>query len=136
MKKTNFVKLLVTVMVLGLLFVPVTVFGANIRVICENNGNEHTNKEEPFPHRAPAHYSHLAGAYWDAETGVLSIGFNAEADDVTISIYNNDTLIEETTCSVSYGSEKVFNLSSCGSGDYEIVITGIGDDDLFGYYTK
>lgn len=136
MKKTNFVKLLMAVMVLGLLFVPVTMNGANIRVVSENNGNENTNKEEPFPHRAPAHYSHLAGACWNAETGVLSIGFNAEADDVTISIYNNDTLIDETMCSVIYGSVKTFNLSSCGSGDYEIVITGIGDDDLHGYFTK
>lgn len=59
MKKTNFVKLLMAVMVLGLLFVPVTMNGANIRVVSENNGNENTNKEEPFKYHGVGSSDHF-----------------------------------------------------------------------------
>ena len=134
--KKNFAKLFIAAMMLGTASVPTVVYGGKIKVICENNGNGNTNKENEYPHRVPAHYSHLAVAYWDAETSELSIGFNADAADVTISIYRGDALVDEANGSISVDDEISFNLSSYGTGDYQVVITGIGNDDLYGYFSK
>lgn len=132
MKKKCFVKLFVAALMLGLASVPCMVFGEKLRVVCINNDNNNTQEE--FPHWAPAHYSNLAYAVWDVETGLLTVGFNAQADCVTISIYKDEVLIEEDCCSVGDSSEFIFNLSSYGSGDYQIVITGLGNTDLYGYF--
>ena len=133
--KKNFAKLFIAAMMLGMASLPTVVYGGKIRVVCNNN-NDNDNTDLEYPHRVPAHYSHLAVAYWDAETSELSIGFNADAADVTISIYRDDALVDEVNGSISVGDEISFNLSSYGTGDYQVVITGIGNDDLYGYFSK
>ena len=136
MKTSRSLKLLVAAMMLGLASIPNFVYGGLIKVTSsgsgDNNGNDNTQSH--FPRRHPAHYTDLAVAYWETGTGVLSIGFNAESEEVSISIYKDDTLVVESTRSVNNGTEVSFNLSSYDSGDYQIVIMGICDDDLYGNF--
>jgi len=135
--KTKMKMLLMAVVMLGMASYPIFMNGGVIRVESNNgNGNNggNNNTETQFPHLAPPHYSNLASAYWDAVTGVLSVSFYDDADEVTISIYKDDTLVTGTTCSVSMDDVINFNLSSYGSGDYQIVITGMGNDNLYGNF--
>ena len=135
-------KLLIAAMFFGVVSIPSAMYGDNIKVTTGSSGSDkggyggNDNPEEHYPHRAPAHYSNEAAAYWNAETGLLSVSFYSESDEVTISIYKDDELIEETFCPVSYGDVVNFDLSSYGNGDYQIVISGLADDDLYGYFSK
>lgn len=127
--KTKMLKLLLAACMLGLPIFQNAMSADPIRV---TKGPKGSNKDNEFPHRDSGCYSDLAFAYYDTETGLLSITFNAEADNTSISIYQNDTLIIETTRSVFIGDVVTFDLSYYGTGDYQIVITGIDDDELYG----
>ena len=117
--------------IIGLLSVPIMTLGGTIQII-KSEGND--NKELDFPRRTPVHYSNLASAVWDAETGELSVSFNADADETTIFIYKDGELVAETVRSISTGDIVVFDLSVCGDGEYQIVISSLGDDDLYGNF--
>ena len=128
--KTKMMTLLLAAMMLGIPMLQSEMFAGNVRV----TKVKHDNKESVFPHLAPGHYSRLASATWDEETGLLAVMFNAESEEVGISIYKDDMLIEEDTCPVSEGTVLTFDLSYYGDGDYQIVITGIGNDVLYGNF--
>jgi len=128
--KTKMLKLLLAACMLGLPIFQNAMSADPIRV---TKGPKGSNKDNEFPHRDSGCYSDLAFAYYDTATGLLSITFNAEADNTSIYIYQNDTLIIETTRSIYIGDVVTFDLSAYGTGDYQIVITDFGDEDLYGY---
>ena len=47
---------------------------------------------------------------------------------------DEDTLVIEETRPVFEGEVMVLDLSSYGTGDYQVVITGVGDDTLYGNF--
>ncbi|MBQ9676808.1 MAG: DUF3244 domain-containing protein [Prevotella sp.] len=126
-------RLLLAVMMMGLPIFQTEMFAGNIRVQTKKVND---NRKDEHKHLAPGHYSWLASAVWDEEIGSLSITFNAESDEVCVCIYKNDTLLIEDSLSVFEGYEATYDLSSYGDGDYQIVITGIGNDVLYGSFTK
>ncbi len=128
--KTRMMKLLMAVLMLGMPMLQCEMFAGTIKVT--NKGND--NKESEFPHRMPPHYSPLASAEWDEETGNLSITFNTESDEVCVCIYKDDTLVIEETLSVIEGDTVSYDLSTYGTGDYQIIITGLGEDILYGNF--
>lgn len=151
MEKTT-MKLLLAVLMLGLPSLQGAVHADEIEVITVDggagegledgmfpeDGNEiiHDNKEEEFPRRMPAHYSHLVNANWNKAVGSLSVSFFTSTTQAVISIYKDETLIEETTCQVSVGDIIEFDLSIYGSGDYQLVITGVGRSTLYGNFSR
>lgn len=149
MKKTT-KKLLLAALLLGLPSLQGTVYADIIEVITVDGGagdglesgmypeNEiiHDNKEEEFPRRIPTHYSHLVNANWDKSVGSLSVNFFTSTTQAVISIYKGEVLIEETTCQISMGDIIEFDLSMYGSGDYQLVITGVGRSTLYGNFSK
>lgn len=138
MIRNNYVKLLIAAMMLGMASVPSNSWSGVIRIICEQTGpgSGNDNTELEYPHRAPIHFSNEASAHWNAETGLLSIWFYAESEEVTISIYKDDILVEEGCCSIIYGDVLNIDLSSYGNGDYQIIISGFGDENLNGTFSK
>ena len=114
MIRNNYVKLLMAAIMLGMASVPSNSWSGVIRIICEQT----------------------ASAHWNAETGLLSIWFYAESEEVTISIYKDDILVEEGCCSIIYGDVLNIDLSSYGNGDYQIIISGFGDENLNGTFSK
>ena len=129
--KTKMMTLLLAAMMLGMPMLQSEMFAGRIKVTTDRKGD---SLKGQYPHLAPGHYSRLASATWDEETGLLTVMFNAESEEVGISIYKDDMLIEEDTCPVSEGTVLTFDLSSIGDGDYQIVITGIGNDVLYGNF--
>ena len=98
--------------------------------------SEDTNKITQYPHRDINSYSDAAIAYWDSGLGELCICFNMEAEEVTISIYKDGILVTESIRPTAIGDEACFDLSSYGNGEYQIVISGIGDNDLHGNFSQ
>ena len=128
--KTRMMKLLMAVLMLGMPMLQCETFAGTIKVTKKGNDN----KESEFPHRIPPHFSPLASAEWDEETECLSITYNAESDEMCVCIYKDDTLVIEETLSVMEGGTVTYDLSSYGEGDYQIVITGLGEDILYGNF--
>lgn len=124
-------KLLMAVLMLGMPMLQSEMSAGNIRV---QKKKVNDNRKDHFPHLAPGHFSPLASAEWDEETGNLSITFNAESDEVCVCIYKDETLVIEETLSVIEGDTVNYDLSSYGEGDYQIVITGLGEDILYGNF--
>ena len=125
-------KLLMAVLMLGMPMLQCEMMAGTIKVKKKPGDNIKAH----YPHLAPPHYSPLASAEWDEETGNLSITFNAESDEVCVCIYKDDTLVIEEALSVMEGDMLSYDLSTYGIGDYQIVITGLNDDTLFGSFTK
>jgi len=130
MKRVMFFVLFLALL-FGMSAVPTSVYGDVINVVCEADGEEtengNDNKREEFPHLMPPRYSRQAIAHWNSQTGILTIDFNAETEEATIEIYQDGFLVSEITRSISYGDMVFYNLSSFGSGDYQIVISGLGN---------
>ena len=151
MKKTT-KKLLLAALMLGVPSLQGAVHAEVIQVIteyggtgeelesgmCSDDENEiiHDNKEEEFPRRMPAHYSHLATAFWNQAAGSLSVNFFTSSTQAVIAVYKDEALIEETTCQISMGDTIGLDLSMYGNGDYQLVITGVGRKALYGYFNK
>ncbi len=123
-------KLLMAVLMLGMPMLQSEMMAGTIRVTKVGNDNKKTQ----FPHLMPPHFSPLASAEWDEETGNLSVTFNAESEEVCVCIYKDDTLVMEETLSAMVGDTVNYDLSSYGEGDYQIVITGLGEDILYGNF--
>lgn len=124
-------KLLMAVLMLGMPMLQSEMSAGNIRV---QKKKVNDNRKDHFPHLAPGHFSPLACAEWNEETGNLSITFNTESDEVCVCIYKDDTLVIEETLSVMEGDTVNYDLFSYGEGDYQIVITGLGEDILYGNF--
>lgn len=128
--KTRMMKLLMAVLMLGMPILQCEMLAGTIRVTRVKKDNKKTQ----FPHLMPPHFSPLACAEWDEESANLSITFNAESDEVCVCIYKDDTLVIEETLSVMEGDMLSYDLSTYGTGDYQIVITGLGEDILYGSF--
>ena len=128
--KTRMMKLLMAVLMLGMPMLQCEMFAGTIKVKKKPGDNITAH----YPHLMPPHYSPLASAEWDEETGNLSITFNTESDEVCVCIYKDDTLVIEETLSVIEGDTVSYDLSTYGTGDYQIVITGLGEDILYGNF--
>jgi len=129
--RTRMMRLLMAVLMLGMPMLQSEMSAGNIRV---QKKKVNDNRKDHFPHLAPGHYSPLAFAEWDEETGCLSITFNAESDEACICVYKDDTLVIGENLSVMEGDTVNYDLSSYGEGDYLIVITGLDDDTLYGSF--
>ena len=129
--KTKMMRLLLAAMMMGMPMFQTEMFAGNIRVQTKRVND---NRKDHFPHLAPGLYSWLASAIWDEETGSLSITYNADSDGVCVCIYKEDTLLIEDSLSVFEGYEVTYDLSTYGTGDYQIVITGLGEDILYGNF--
>ena len=123
-------KLLMAVLMLGMPMLQCEMMAGTIKV----KKRPGDSIKEHYPHLAPPHYSPLASAEWDEETDCLSITYNAESDEMCVCIYKDDTLVIEETLSVMEGGTVTYDLSSYGEGDYQIVITGLGEDILYGNF--
>lgn len=113
---------------LGMPMLQSEMYAGSIKVIKSNGPREH------FPHLMPPYYSNFVFAIWDEEAGSLSITFNAESDNACISIFKEDTLIIEDTCSTFEGYVVTYDFLPFGLGEYQIVISGIGDELLYGNF--
>jgi len=129
--RTRMTRLLMAVLMLGMPMLQCEMSAGNIKVRKTKGGDSIKGQ---YPHRIPAHYSPLAFAEWDEETGCLSIAFNAESGETSVCVYKNDTLVIEETLSVMEGDTVTYDLSSYGEGDCQIVITGLGEDILYGSF--
>lgn len=129
--KTRMMKLLMAVLMLGMPMLQCEMLAGNIKVRKTKGGDSIKGQ---YPHLAPRYFSPLASAEWDEESANLSITFNAESDEVCVCIYKDDTLVIEETLSVMEGDTVNYDLSSYGEGDYQIVITGLGEDILYGNF--
>lgn len=129
--KTKMMRLLLAALMMGLPMFQSEMYAGNIRVQTKKVND---NRKDEHKHLAPGHYSRLASAVWDEETGILSLLFNTGSDEVCISVYKDDTLVVEETRPVFEGEVMVLDLSSYGAGDYQVVITGMGDDVLYGSF--
>lgn len=129
--KTKMMRLLLAALMMGLPMFQSEMYAGNIRVQTKKVND---NRKDEHKHLAPGHYSRLASAIWDEEIGNLSITFNAESDEVCVCIYKDDTLVIEETRPVFEGEVMLLDLSSYGAGDYQVVITGMGDDVLYGSF--
>lgn len=134
-------KLLVTLCIFATPIFQCAIYAEEIEVIVDEGEDEESTNEEieddipvTFPHRSPANYSHTAIAFWNGN--LLSLFFYDGGNDVTIEIYKNNVLIADTSLIVSVGDTVNFDLSGCSGGSYEVIITGIGSDTLYGYFSK
>lgn len=133
MKTSNVMKLLIAALMMGMLSFPNDMSGKVIKVTSSANNDD--NREDPFPHRVPPrNISRDVAAFFDLSTGLLNIFFYSDALNVEIEIYKDDSLVISNTMSVGVGDDAAFDLSSFGSGDYEIIIFGVGDEDLYGTF--
>lgn len=133
MKTSKVMKLLMAALMMGMLSFPSDMSGKVIKVTSSTNNDD--NREEQYPHRVPPrNFSREASAHFDHATGQLDIFFYADAPIAEIEIYKDGSLVTSKTRSVCVGDEETFDLSSFGSGDYEIIIIGIGDEDLYGTF--
>ncbi len=124
-------KLLMAVLTLSMPMLQSEMCADTIKVVTNRKGD---SLKGQYPHLTPGHFSPLASAEWDEDTGNLSIIFNTESDEVRICIYKDNTLIIEDILSVMEGDMVSYNLSTYGAGDYQIVITGLGEDILYGNF--
>lgn len=129
--KTKMMRLLLAALMMGLPMFQSDMYADSIHVQTNKTGD---SIKEHYPHLAPRHYSHLVSAVWDDETGILTLLFNTGADEACISVYKDDTLVIEETRPVFEGEVMLLDLSSYGAGDYQVVITGMGDDVLYGSF--
>lgn len=138
-------KLLLAALMLGMPSLQGAVHAGVIEVITETDvkvesGGDmayiHDNKEEEFPHLLQNFDPRIAIAYWDQATGILSIDFFTSSAQAIISIYKNGLLIEETICPINSGDVLDFDLSMYGSGEYQLVITGVGGSTLYGSFSR
>ena len=79
------------------------------------------NKTDEFPHRGPGSQSSVIQVSLDASYN-LSVAFGLEASEVSINIYKDGVLLFSGVDAVSPGDFAVFNLSSYGSGLYQVVV--------------
>lgn len=124
-------KLLVAATMMGMPMFQSEMYAGGIKVTTNKGGD---SLKGQYPHLAPRHYSHEASAAWNVEIGILSLMINADSDEACISIYKDDTLLMEETRPVFEGDILTYDLSAYGDGDYQIVITGLGNDTLYGNF--
>lgn len=135
MKTSKVMKLLMAAMMMGMLSFPSDMSGKVIKVTSSTSTNNDDNREDQYPHRVPPrNFSKEASAHFDHAEGQLDIFFYADAPIAEIEIYKDGSLVTFKTRSVCVGDEETFDLSSYGSGDYEIIIIGVGDEDLYGTF--
>jgi len=77
--------------------------------------------EDQFPHRSPGSQSSVILVSLDASYN-LSVAFGLEASEVSISIYKDGLLLFSGVDAVSPGDFAIFNLSSYGSGLYQVFV--------------
>ena len=110
--KTKTLKLLMAALMLG------TTLYVSANPNDDGGGGGH---EDNYPHRSPGNHSFAIQVSLDASNN-LSVAFNLEDSEVSILIYKDGVLIFSGVDSVEPGDIATFNLSSYGSGLYEVIV--------------
>ena len=87
----------------------------------DGGGGGNGGREDEFPHRGPGSQSSVIQVSLDASYN-LSVAFGLEASEVSITIYKDGVLLFSGVDAVSPGDFAVFNLSSYGSGLYQVFV--------------
>lgn len=123
-------KPLVVAMMLGFALVSTSVDASDGKSLKIENLD---NKENYYPHRAPARYSIKAVGHLDSTKGIFNISFFVDVPCAEIEIYKDGVLVTTDSRSLCIGDTAIFDLSMYGSGEYQVVV-GIEEDDLYGSF--